>query len=71
MRENAAPEIKVPPAAIAVIVAAVLGLGFLAYRAAQPPAPTVPIPAASQIDPRNPSRPPVADEHANDWRPPR
>jgi hypothetical protein len=64
-------EREIPPVGIAAIIVVVVALlGFFGYRAAMPPAPTVPIPAAglSGPDPRNPARPPV-DEHANDWHP--
>jgi hypothetical protein len=64
-------EKEIPPAGIAAVIVAVVALlGFFAYRAAMPPAPTVPIPAVGHgPDPNNPARPPV-DEHANDWHPP-
>lgn len=64
-------EIKVPPLAIAVVIVAVIVIGFVAYQAAQPPIPTSQRNAAGTVpDPKNPARPPVADAHANDWRPP-
>lgn len=63
---------ELPPAIVAgAIVVAVLLIGFFIYRASQPPASTTPIPAAAgSVDPKNPAKPPVADEHANDWHPP-
>lgn len=63
-------EKNVPPVAIAAIVVVVGILGFFVYRAGQPPAATTPVPSAVQRDPRYPARPPVDNEHANDWRPP-
>jgi len=67
MREKEIPSVGIA----AVIIVVVALLGFFAYRAVQPPAPTVPIPTTGLggPDPRNPARPPV-DEHANDWHPP-
>jgi len=70
MQEKSLPPTTI--AAVIAIVVAVVLVGFFAYRSAQPPAPTGPggTPIRSGIDPKNPAKPPVADEHANDWHPP-
>lgn len=63
-------EKTISPAIIGVVLVFVVLIGVLAFRAAQPPAPTPGQGGArSGVDPRNPARPPV-DEHANDWHPP-
>jgi hypothetical protein len=65
-------EKNVPPVAIAAVVVVVGVIGFFLYRAGQPPASTTPVPSSGlrSVDPRYPGRPPVDNEHANDWRPP-
>ncbi|HVK04432.1 MAG TPA: hypothetical protein VM490_13225 [Armatimonadaceae bacterium] len=62
------------PVIAAAIVLVVVVIGFVLYRATQPPAPAVQPAAAAAaarkgVDPNNPALPPV-DSHANDWRPP-
>jgi|GEM_PF-3457560 len=75
-KDNSSSSNSLPPATAGAIVAAAVAAlalaGFFAYRAAQPHQPTAPGAAVvrSGVDPKNPARPPVADEHANDWRPP-